>query len=490
MSLISNLFKRAAKPVTHKQALAILPPSEKVFIEREDGNPVYSYDAPPVLDILDILNGVYSNHNFMELFYSVPELFAPIHEIASRVADATWELCKDWNDEVDYSNETFNKLFSEPNPLEAFKAFVYNSVCYEILTGKVLWSLNKPSTLPQEDFDSIVSWFVLPSPQVTVNQKKTDIYSSTSLQDLVSNYTIPNDYGGVRTFTTDKVISIFHLNLKHGYKDLNRTVSQVQGAEKPLANLIPVYQARKIIYIKRGSLGWIVNRSKDQSGTIPLTEGEREELSKENAATYGITGTKTPYSITGANVDWVQTAMSIKELEPFAETLADACAIYATLRVPPHLIPSKDRSTFNNQDGDMKGFYTGVIIPIAKSYAEKWTNGLNVKPLRRYVRANFNHIEVLQENKKEEADVNKTNGETWKQRWENGVCTLNDWIVSFDGIKGTGAIYEKKIFELTPEEVEQVKNTINLKKVNNGNLEGDTSSKNPGTEKTSGANKL
>lgn len=69
---------------------------EKVFIEREGENYFYSFEEPNH-HFYNLLDGFYSKQNFIELFYTLPEVFAPVHEIARRVADANWQLCKDWN---------------------------------------------------------------------------------------------------------------------------------------------------------------------------------------------------------------------------------------------------------------------------------------------------------------------------------------------------------------------------------------------------------
>src|SRR6187551_2296249 len=98
---------------------------DKVFVQGPFGDQYsmndyeYSGDAPARLDrtIDNLLYGQYGRQNFIQLFYCLPEIFAPINEIASRVADATWQLRKSWNDEVDYNDPDFNRLFTKPNPL-------------------------------------------------------------------------------------------------------------------------------------------------------------------------------------------------------------------------------------------------------------------------------------------------------------------------------------------------------------------------------------
>lgn len=427
------------RDIPYAPALVPAPMPDKIFVERE-GNLGYEWseDAPAIVTRLyDILNGFYSAQNYIELFYSVPEVFAPVHEIASRVADATWQLRREWNDEIDYKNKAFNRLFTQPNPFFSFREFVYVSVCYEILTGKQLWYMNKPIDLSGTP-DDIVNWFNLPAHLTRVDMKRNvDPYSALTVGDLVNKYIVPGANGRNREFTPDKVLTCRNPNLKDGY-NLNECVPLIKGADKPIRNLIPVYEARGVIYIKRGALGFLVSKAKDTSGTIPLSDTEKRELEDEHHKVYGVTGTgKRPFGISSANVDFVRTSMSIEELQPFDETLADALAIYAVLRVPPHLVPNKNKSTFNNADADMKSFYTNVIVPWAAKYALIWTNGMGWTEQRRYIFADYSHIDVLQENKKEKADVDDINTTTFLTQYKEGLITKNELLAAL-GKEGIG----------------------------------------------------
>lgn len=464
---------------------------EKVFIEREPHGYGYQYstDSPKIHDYIEgLLEGFYGPQNFINLFDCLPEIFAPVHEIASRVAGCNWQLKKTWNDEVDYGNSQFNRLFSQPNPLMSFKQFVYQAVCYEILTGKQFFYKNRPGTLKLGEFDSVVTWSNLQAQAVCVDMHASaDPYSITSLSDLVRQYRQPVN-GRERAFAPDSVLPICNLSLRNSW-DLNKSRSQLRGADKAIRNLIPVYEARGVIYIKRGALGFLVSKKGDESGLIPLGKSEKAQLRKDVDETYGLTGDKSTVGITDQPIEFVRTAMSIKELEPFEETLADAVAIYATLRVPRHLVPSKNNSTFANADADMKSFYSDVIIPWAERYAQAWTNFFQLETdLRRYVAADFSHVDVLQENRKEKAEVDSTTGATYKDRWLSGACTLNDWIVANGDAKVTGnPLYEKRLLELTPDELEQVKAVINMN--SNGTSE-QTSPEDSGAQASRGGGEL
>jgi hypothetical protein len=449
---------------------------EKVFIEREGGYYEYSEYEPQHLEnyLESLLGGHYSKQNYINLFYCLPEIFAPVNEIASRVADANWQLRKNSNDEVVYNDQYFNKLFESPNPLMNFKQFIWQSVCYELLTGANFQYINRPSTL-QPTFDNIISLWNLPTSRLNIELKKNvDIYSSTSMNDLVQSYK-----EGQRVFEVKNVLPFVQLDIACG-NNVNKFVSPLQGASIAIKNLIPVYEARNVIYVKRGALGFIVSKKTDASGTMALTPKEKQDAQDAYQANYGLQRGKNQIGVSSAPVEYIDTSMSIQELQPFEETLSNAIAIYSALRVPPHLVPSKDKSTFNNANADMKSFYSDVIIPMANKYAQSYTRFFNID--RKYVHADFSHIPILQEDRKEKADVEKILGSVWLERWNNGVCSLNDWIVSNDGIKGIGSIYEKKIFELTEDELSLVKNVLNLK----GNV--NTPTQNTGDQAASSSN--
>lgn len=474
-----DLAQQSAAAINERSAdLDNVP--EKVFVERE--GPGYEYSELPPSHVKwgidDLLGGAYGRQNFITLFYCLPEIFAPVNEIASRVAEATWQLCSINNDQVDYRNKAFNNLFQQPNPLMTHKQFVWQAVCYDILTGANFQYFNKPATLPDE-IDSILGWWNVPSHKVTIDKKKNfDIYSATSIKDFVNKIKV-NEEGKDRDLDLRNVLPFLKLDLKEG-NQIDKYKSDLCGAHLAIKNLLPVYEARGVIYIKRGALGFLVSRKSDESGLISLTKSEKEEAQKEFQATYGLQRGKNQVGVTSAPLDYISTSMSIQELQPFDETLSDAVAIYKVLRVPRHFVPSKDNSTFANAENDTRAFYDDVVIPLANKYAQSWSEYMNIP--NRYIKADFSHIAVLQENRKEKAGVDKINSDVYLQRWTNGVITLNDWITAIDGTKGVGDIYEKKIFELSPESVEIVKNIINLKSSNNNITQNEPTPEDQGTK--------
>jgi len=473
----TDIVKQTRNGVMPDQLPQVVYVDGKFDMNLRDFTQEYSADAPALLNKTynDLLYGAYNRKNFIQLFYCLPEIFAPINEIASRVADATWQLRKDWNDEIDYSNADFNRLFNSPNPFMTFKQFVYQSVCYEYLTGANIEYANKPGTLPRLP-ENILSWYNLPTDKVDIQKKKYyDIYSATSVKDIILGYKV-----GDRSFDIDNVLPFLNVDLM-STNDPTAFRSQLCGAELAIKNLLPVYEARGVIYVKRGALGFLVSAKSDESGRIPLNPKEKEDAQKVYQDSYGLRADKNQVGVSAAPVEFVKTSMSIQELQPFDETLADAVSIYATLKVPRHLVPTKDNSTFANAESDMKSFYANVIIPCANRYAQAWTNFFGFE--RRYIHADFSNTPELQENRKEKSEVDRTNGTVYYQRFTSGIMTLNEWAVAVDGEKSALSLYDKKIFEMLPDELELVKNILNLKSNVN-------TSENQGTQTQGSTNQL
>jgi phage portal protein BeeE len=427
--LVSKKPRMAAEqPGISSRAAAIIPDNipSKIFIEKKAEYEYTDMEPAARARLSALLDGYYSQANFLELFHCLPEIFAPIHEIASRVADAKWELRKVVTDDVDYKDESFNRLFSKPNPFNNIQQLVYMSVAYYLLTGRQFWSINRPTVL-ENKYQNILSWFSLPAPHVYVKQKQTDIYTCTKIDDVIEGYQLKDNVNGNkgRTFEPGQVIPFVNFSLQQLY-DFNKNNSPLLGAEKAIKNLIPVYEARGTIYIKRGAMGFIVSRKSDDSGSVALSAGETDQLLKDYNKTYGVSNDKSNVGITGQPIDFVSIGMSIKDLMPFDETLSDAIAIYATLRVPRHLVPSKDQGTFSNVEVSMKAFYDDVIIPLATMFAESWTNGMGFDLQRKYIYPSYEHIDILQENKKLKAEVDKLNADTAILLYKEGMITKNE----------------------------------------------------------------
>ena len=64
--------------------------------------------------------------------------------------------------------------------------------------------------------------------------------------------------------------------------------SILNSVKMAIDNLIPVYKARNVIYVKRGALGFVVSAMKDETGTLAMQPEEKKELLEEYDNNYGV----------------------------------------------------------------------------------------------------------------------------------------------------------------------------------------------------------
>lgn len=450
--------------------------SQKIYVTKEADSYEWSFDAPAYITDPDnsLLEGNYSTDNWLNIFEIMPEIFAPINEIASRVSSLNFVLKKESDDQIVWDNKKFNELFLSPNPFVDFKRHIWQAVVYEILLGASFQYMNRPTGLKSvsPSFDSIKTIVNIPTNKVKIDVVDNfDPYTSTELSDIVKRIYIKRANGTDRDFDLKNVISIMNPCIKSG-ASFNKFKADVKALTPIVMNLIPVYMARNQIYVKRGALGFIVSRKKDASGSVALTPKEKRDMQEEYQKSYGVTGQSSAFAIASNEVDFVKTSASIQEMQPFEETETDARAAYTVLRVPKHLCPTKSNSTFNNVDADMKTFYLDVIVPKGERYAQVFTKAFDIPG--HYIAIDTSNVTFLEENKKDRADTNRTDGETYDKRFRNGVCTLNEWVVSTGGERSTDPIYDKRLLEMSPEEVNRVKEILNFNIIKNENTEQPT----------------
>lgn len=400
----------------------------------------------------------YTDSELITLFHSIPEIHSAVDAIASRVADATWQLVKDFNDQTDFKDVDFNRLFTQPNPVMTWKQLIYQAVCYEICTGKQYFYKNVPDRLDL-DYKNVAAIWNLPADKVQViHPQRLRLFSSTEITDVVTEYKIDEQ----NRFAPAKVLAINNVSLDWCDRYMKGKAGLL-SADKAIQNLIAVYTARHKVYTKGGPLVVLVSKKSDESGLIPLTPKEKEQLDRDLTDTHGFGRGKSIIKSTAMPTEAIQIGAHIKDLLPFEETRADTQAIFSALRVPEELMPGKN-ATYENQVQAERGFYNSVIIPWAKRYAEGLTGFLGFANYRRSIKPDFSHVDALQENKKEKADLDKTNGDTYLQRFLNGVCTLNQWIIATGEEKITGIdLYDKTLFQMTPDELTQVQGVLKLK---------------------------
>ncbi len=411
----------------------------------------------------------YTSAKLIALYHSVAEVYIPIHLIAGGVAQGVYTLRKKEDKSVIEENKYMKALFSRPNPLQNWAQFIYQKEVFELLTGESFVYANVPDVYKSGNYRNISTLINLPSDEVQIiTDFNVKILSATTLTDIIKEYTVTNGNNGPVKIATDRVMYNKEASLKA--VDMNiRGCSRLMSSKKNIDNLNAVMSARNVIFENRGALVIISSAKSDATGGTPLRDKEKKALA-EDFDTYGVVKGKKPFVITNVPITATNIGATIKDMEPFRETLANAEVLFGLYDVPTELMPRSEGATFENQAAAEKRLYNNVIIPRAKSLCQSLTNFLKLEEVGMYIDVSFDHIPVLQENLKEKSEVDWKNNETYRVAFLHGRVTLNDWRAAFKMQPVTkNKLYDKLVYDMDENEIAQVEKIVKLSAKGGGN---------------------
>jgi len=412
--------------------------------------------------------------NYIELYKSVPEVFFPIDYIASRIAGAKFELKRVEDDSIVFNNEKVNKFLDQPNCMLKFREMVYQHFVYKLATGNAFMraASGSLSSSINRRWRWCDNYWELPANYISVNPMRglIPLYGIASKEELIESYELKYGiYAGSMRISPNEVwhdrdgAPQFFINDKFSCSE-----SRLRSQSKPISNLIAVYEARNVIYVKRGGLGYIISQKSDATGSVALTDKEKESIISQVDGRYGVTGNRMPYGISDVPIGFVRTNLSISDLQPFDETLQDAITIAGAYGIPSVLVPRKDQSTFSNQATAEKSVYCSQIIPMAKKFIADLTAFLGLEEDGMYLDVNFGDVDCMQQGLKEAEEVKKLISERCRSNFLSGIITLNDWRAQIGESKIEKPMFDKILFDMSDEEIELVNRVLNTKSVENG----------------------
>lgn len=404
--------------------------------------------------------------NFMELYGCVPEVFWPVEFIASRVAAATFVLKKAADDSVVWGNRRINALMAHPNCLLSWREMVHQHFVYRLVTGNSYVRAAMTDADPgAEKWRWCDNFWVLPSPLVEVLPVygNVPLFGIAEAGDLIRGYQLSAGSRGVETVAPWQV-----WHDRDGLADYRmggnflKSRSRLLSLRKPISNLLAVYEARNVIYVKRGGIGYLVSQKKDPTGTIALTAAEKRDLLEQNMAQYGILPGQAPFGISDQPLSFVRTNLSIQELQPFEETLADAISIAGAYGIPATLVPRKDQSTYANQSTAEKAVYTSVIMPMARQFCRDLTVFLGLDRAGLYLDCDFSDVDCLQTGLKEREEVKALVNMRCMEQFGAGLITLNDWRAQIGESMVDDPLFSKLKYQMDDAELERVARVSSL----------------------------
>lgn len=354
-----------------------------------------------------------------ELYHSIPQLKTIIGKKKAMFANVV-PVLKDANGKPIENKmaDDFYKMIYSPNVMQSFNEFLENQMEQLDVYGNQFTYKNKPSSL--QTFPSAL-WNISPSYMRPVTTGK--VFDQVNKADIISGYEYQEN-NIKKIYTPDDIMYMRHNSLDNPIIG----TSPLKFLKHPLSNIDGAYKFRNVLINEKGAIGILSSgNNKDAMGAIPLRKEERERIENAHRKNYGISDEQMKLLITEANLSWTPMSFPTKDMMLFEEVAEDTLVLIDHFGMNVNLFASKN-ATFENVTASIKQVYADTIQPYADKYFQSLSNFLMIEKIfgkGAYIEPSYEHLKVLQENKKEGADLFKSNVDSVKQLVDTGILDVN-----------------------------------------------------------------
>ncbi len=358
----------------------------------------------------------------------------------------------------DKDGGTLHQLLKRPNPLQStFEWLRQFKVNFEVFGNGYAYAsvpVGFENTFKYGDITVINN---LPpyciAPVLTGNWLEAE-----TKDEIVSEYRLSLFNGKTKPLHTNTVFHANNENIKHD-RHFTEGISDLTALKRPISNIDRAYESRNVLITKRGALGILTSEKRDEAlGSLPLDDDELEKV-QEAFKKYGLLEDQYSQLISPMPLKYQKMAMSVKELMLFEEVEADAIAIANAKGVPELLVKYYIKGgTFNNLDASEKRLYDSTIIPEANDFLIALNHFLKTEELGIELLGSFEHLNILQINKKEEAETRKLNHEVALEAFRSGAITYNAYLEEID-MPPDDLIGDLRIWDLSDDQRAAINNT-------------------------------
>lgn len=359
-------------------------------------------------------------------------------------------------DEYDNDGGALKKLLDRPNPLQStFEWLRQLKVNFEVFGNSYNYASVPVGWETRFGYEDITVINNLPSYGIAPVLTGRWLEAETK-EEVIKEYQLSDFNGKKKILPTQTVFHCNNENIKFN-QHFTEGVSDLIALQKPISNIEYAYESRNVLIRKRGAIGAWTSEKKDEAmGNVPLNESEIKDV-QEAFGKYGLLENQYQQIISPQPLKWQKTAMSVKDLMLFEEIEADAIAIANAKGVPELLLKYYIKGgTFNNLDASEKRLYDSTIIPETNDFMVGLNHFLKTKEREIELIGSFDHLNILQVNKKDEAETNKVKQETALAAFQIGATTYNDYLTAI-GMPIDPTIGDMRIWDLDEKQLAAIK---------------------------------
>lgn len=369
-------------------------------------------------------------------------------------------------DDYDKDKGKLKTLLGQPNPLQSTYEWLTQLKVNKEVFGNSYTYASIPTGFKFKSYKDITVLNNLPS--YCVSPLLTGKWlEATTREEIIKEYTLSNFNGKRIPLPTNHVFHTNNANIKLD-QHFTEGVSALIALKMPISNIEGAFESKNVLIRKRGALGILTSDSKDEAvGTVPTDE---KDIEKVQAAfkKYGLLDDQYSHVISHIPLKYQKMAMSVKELMLFEEISHSAIAVCHGLGVPEDLVKYFIRTGTLGTDNNVseKRLYDSTIIPEAEDFMKGLNNFFKTKEEGIEIIASYDHLKVLQKNKKEEAETKYKNTQTGIEAFRVGAITYDDLLACM-GMPNNPTIGSMYIWDLSEQQLNAI-GINNLKANENG----------------------
>ena len=390
-----------------------------------------------------------NTHQYRQSVEENPVLYGCIDILSSAAANGKKYLVDLNGKEIPWNSgktgvKNARKLFVErPNPLQSTKEYDYERAYMYYTFGNNYVYLNNPSETFDTDILTVQTMYNLPSEYVEPKQTGK-LYDQIDIKGIIEKYAL-TDRSPAKEFDPSRIIHFNDINVA-GVGNAIIGSSRLGVLKWPIPTTHLAFEAMNVMLKSRGMQGIISADNKDAAGTqIALRPEAKKEIDDTFKTEYGIQQKQKQFLISYSKIDYIKTIMNIRELGIYEEYSNNAMIISNGFGVPIELYNTYTKgTTFENQIQGVRRLYQNTVIPRVENDDQYYTERFNMRKYGFELRTSFEHIEALQEARKEKATSLSMNSRTAEAAYNNNNITWNEYreLLDMEPVTSGGDLYK------------------------------------------------
>jgi hypothetical protein len=348
------------------------------------------------------------------VYDSIPELKAIIDRKAKMISSANVKVCDKYGNVIEPNGHWIFKLIDRPTPMLSWGNMMFmTSINYSVTGNALIYA-------PKQTFGTrnLLVPIAFNNVQIQANKKGL---KQMERSGVIDSFIVPIDnVGTTETYKTDEVIYLFEPDGINLYN----AKSKIDTLAYPLSNLQKQYEKRNVLLKNMFSLGILTADVGDGITSQAIDGDDVEQTRKDIKARH-----KDEIIITDKNFKWQPMSFPTKDLMLFEEMTADKVALIDAFGLNQNMFGDAlgKGSTYSNVEGGEKQAYNSTIIPEAEFIMDEITVQLRLDAEGYYLKPDFSHISVLQQDDQHKAQSEKFHVDKLSVMLRDGVISVDEY---------------------------------------------------------------